>query len=148
MKVIFLKNVENVGRTGEVKEVANGFARNFLLPKKFVEQATATALKRAQVRVDVQQHRSSKTIKAADELLKIISKLTLSFKGKADEKGTLFAGITTEKIAADLLAKGYDIKAKQIKTNGALKKLGAHLITVNFGNKQTTLKVVICRDNS
>ncbi|MBI5254646.1 50S ribosomal protein L9 [Candidatus Falkowbacteria bacterium] len=148
MKVIFLKNVENVGRVGDVKEVAEGFARNFLLPQKIAEQATAAALKRAQSRVDVRQHRSSKIVKDADELLKIISKLTLSFKGKADEKGTLFAGITTEKICADLLAKGYDIKPKQLKTKGALKKLGTHLVSVNFNGKQATLRVVLGRDNS
>jgi large subunit ribosomal protein L9 len=145
MKIIFLKTVQNVGAAGEVKDVAEGFARNFLLPNKLAEAATAAALKRAKNKVDIKQHRDSKIVRDAGELLDIISKMVLTFKGMADEKGTLFSGITAEKISAGLRSKGLDMKAKQLKMDGALKKIGTHSVVVNLGGKQAIIKIVLAR---
>ena len=145
MKVIFIKTVANVGSAGEVKEVSEGFARNFLLPKKIAEPATEAALKQAKLKVSVKEHQQAKIVKDSVKLAEIISKLTLTFKGKADQSGTLFAGISAEKIAENLQARKYSIKAKQIELSAPLKKIGTHSVAVDLGDKKVTMKVVLGR---
>jgi len=143
MKVIFLKTVNNVASEGEIKEVATGYARNFLFPQKLAEPATARATQKIQQVAAQKQRQEKKTIKDKTKLLQVLSGLTLSFKAKADEKGTLFAGITPEKIASELEQKGCYVAPKKIVVDEPIKKVGEYNVAVNVEKKQVNIKIIV-----
>ena len=146
MKVIFLKTVNNVAQEGDIKEVAAGYARNFLIPQKIAEIATRSTRQKVQQSMDQKAKKERTTIKNQGKLLKVLSGLSLSFKAKADEKGTLFAGITPEKIANELEQKGCYVAPKKIVVSEQIKKVGEYTVAVNVDKKQTTMKVVVAAE--
>ena len=143
MKVIFLKTVNNVASEGEVKEVSNGYARNFLIPQKLAEIATRETMQKVKQKVEQKQKKVKTTIKDKSKLAKALSGLSVSFKAKADEKGTIFAGITPEKIAQELEKQGCHVAPKKIVVHEPIKKLGEYKVSVNIEKKQVNIKVVV-----
>ena len=120
MKVILLKRVADLGQQGEIKDVSDGFARNFLFPQKLADIATPQSiqrmaeLKNKQAKLKVPQERP-------DIVASKLRSVTLSFSERADAKGTFFAGITREKIVEALKEKGILLKPRQIKLAQSIK---------------------------
>ena len=141
MQVIFLKNQPGVGRKGEVKNVADGFALNFLLPQKIALPATPANVKTYSVSSE-QQALFGATAKPAcvgravtqslEKLAAVIRGITLNFSEKADDKGTLFAGISRDRLTEELAKCGAVVKPKQIELDESIKKLGDFKITVTL----------------
>lgn len=133
MKIILLKSIDKLGKKGEVKIVADGFARNYLLARGLALAATEANIKRFSV-INVEKKDEQKSTVAAkpDELSRRLRSTTISFVEKADEKGTLFAGITKEKIIKALVEKGLLLKPKQIVLRGAIKRIGECKIEVDL----------------
>ncbi|MEO8065673.1 MAG: 50S ribosomal protein L9 [Candidatus Doudnabacteria bacterium] len=136
MKVILTKDVSGLGRAGDVKEVSDGHARNFLLPKHLVLPATISALGRVQKE---ESERQDKVKKHEEKLLAAKSKLenkTFIVKGKA-EKQHLFAAIHENQIVAAINEKlNLDIESNQIVLEKPIKSLGLHEFHVRLGEKQ------------
>ncbi|OGF35206.1 50S ribosomal protein L9 [Candidatus Falkowbacteria bacterium RIFOXYC2_FULL_48_21] len=135
MQVIFLKNQQNAGRKGEVKKVADGFALNFLIPNKIALPATPANVKTYSVLADgtvdsVAAHKVAS--QSLEKLAAAIRGVTLNFAEKADDKGTLFAGISRDRLAVELTAQGAAVKPKQIELDEPIKKLGDFKITVTL----------------
>jgi len=143
MRIILLQNVENLGKEGDIKEVANGYARNYLFPRKLAEPATRQALARWQQKFLVKQKKEKKVIKDKKELMAMLSSLTLAFKMKTDEGGTLFASITTEKIAQELAERGCQLSAKKIKLEKPIKKIGEYTVPININGQQANIKIIV-----
>lgn len=125
MKVILLDNVIGVGRAGDIKTVKDGFARNFLLPRKMAELATKSKEHHLQ---KIAASLSEKAKKFHDDALSLkdqIEKIELEIKRKAGEEGKLFGSITNTDLAAGLKDKGYDIDKKKILIDH-IKVLGAY----------------------
>ncbi len=147
MKVIFVKDVPKMGRRLEVKDMPDGYARNFLIPKGLVVVATPTEL--AKRDREVQSHEDAKRLvdslveshfkKAADE--------TLVLKAQANEEGHLFSGITT-KIICDHLEtdRHVIIPEKAIKLDHPIKSIGAYEIELTYKDKKRTLHVLVEAD--
>lgn len=129
MKVILLKKVADLGQQGEVKDVSSGFAMNFLFPRKLAELATSKAMRRM---AELKQKEEKKiAIKEKPEsVAQKLRAITLNFVEKADAKGNFFVGITREKLAAALEARGILVKPKQIRLDSAIKKAGQFTIVV------------------
>jgi len=132
MKILLLKDVYNLGRAGDVKKVANGYGRNYLIPQGLATLATPGALKQAdRIRAAADQHRSllNEELASVAEQLK---GLQLQFPAKAGETGKLYGSITTQMIAEQISDKsGYEITRRQIDSQ-PLRLLGLHTIRVRL----------------
>ena len=144
MKVIFLKDAPK-GKRGEVKEVADGYARNFLLPKGLALPATPSAIKAAKVLSD---EKAESQARQRGELGRIAQELEgkeLHFKAKAGAKGRLHGAITTASIADGLSRlTGFEIDKKKVELDEPLHHLGSYDVMINLGTgTEAKIKVVI-----
>jgi len=143
MKVVLLKKVEGLGHTGEVKEVAEGYARNFLLPQKLVVPATPEAIIKARKKIQEKEKKQKDKLKNLKELEKKIEDLTLEIKVKADKTGTLYKSVASKEIVRELNKKGFAIEDKRIKMT-PLKKVGKYEVPVDLGeNKKIKIRLNI-----
>ena len=144
MKVIFLKDVQNVGRKYDIKNVADGYALNMLLPKKLVEIATPQAIKRVEEMKnnDLTQKRIQEELLLKN--LETINSITVTIKGKANEKGHLFAGITKEVLVAEVQKTSrLNIDPDLVQLAKPIKEVGTHKVVVQAGNKKAELTLVV-----
>jgi large subunit ribosomal protein L9 len=135
MRVLLIQDVDELGLAGEVKEVANGFGRNFLIPQGLAVLATAGAMNEA----DLHRRRAAeRRQRLADEmaaLAEAVRQTTLIFQAKAGEKGRLYGSVTTADIADKLgEAVGKDIDRRRIKLDTPIKELGTHTVTLRLGS--------------
>lgn len=149
MRVILLKDIPNLGKKYEIKEVPLGYAKNYLLPKKMAKMATKENLKKLEIEKE-------KEIKKAEEALKKVEKLASQIDGqeviievKVGKKGQLFERITKRKIAEKLKEMGFEIKEKQIGLKKPLKELGEFKVKVNFEHGlEAEINVIVMEEKS
>jgi large subunit ribosomal protein L9 len=148
MKVVFLKDVSSKGKAGEIRDVADGYARNFLFARGLALQATADTIKKAQSQADAKAQRQAHLHKELSELAKLIEGKELHFKAKAGEKGRLHGSITSANIA-DELSKlvDFDVDRKKITLDEPLRQLGEHEVKINLSREiEAKVKVIIEED--
>ena len=114
MKVILLKNVDKLGRAGEAAEVKDGYARNFLIPQKLAQPATAAALAQAEKKKQEVEAQAEKELFSAESAAEKLQSMALNIKAKANEEGKLFAAITPQKIVEELKKKGVNVHKDKI----------------------------------
>lgn len=125
MKVIFIQNVKKKGQRGEVKEINEGFARNFLLPNKLAVEATPQAIRDAKNKEDGLAIKKEKHSKAFQETLTQLQDFTLVMKKRANDEGHLFSGIAVKEIITALKEKGIHLEEKHLSLFSPIKKIGA-----------------------
>lgn len=145
MQIILKKDVQNLGEAGDLVNVKDGYARNFLLPQKFAEVATEGALKNREqnlARIKAKQEKlHQQALEKAKEIEKIAS---LELAAKAGESGKLFGTITTKKIAEELAAKGIEVDRKNITVNAPINKVGEYKLLIKLTSKvKTELAVIV-----
>lgn len=145
MKVVFLKDASAKGKRGEIKEVADGYARHFLLPRGLALPATPSAIKMATTESKDKAQRQARLQEEIDEVIQRIKGHELIFKALAGTKGRLHGAITTADIAAKLSSMtGFEIDKKKIKLDEPLRQLGSHDVVVRFApGSETEIRVVI-----
>ncbi len=148
MKVILLQNIKGVGRIGDVKNVADGYGRNFLLAKKLAKTATEGTMKEAEFLKKKDEVEERIAIEKAKEIAEKAKDIVLEFTKKSSKAGTLFASLTKEEVAESLSkAIGGKIDPKNIdfKEHGEhIKQEGEHLIEVELASDvKIELKIVI-----
>jgi large subunit ribosomal protein L9 len=137
MEVILKEDVANLGHRGDVVKVADGYGRNFLLPRKLALQATLAnkavieQMKAAAVR------RSASEKAQAEELLAKLQTVVLSFTRKSGENGQLFGSVTSADIAGELESKGFDVDRRKIQLSEPLKSLGEYTIAIKLHREVT-----------
>lgn len=132
MKVILLQDVEKLGRKNEVKEVADGFARNFLFVKNLAEPATAEALKQWEQNKEAAAKKAEEELVATEQVASTLDGQEIEIKAKADESGKLFGAISAVKIAKALKDSGFDVAKNNIKIAEPIKEVGEHEILVEL----------------
>lgn len=144
MKVILLDYVYKHGVAGEVIEVADGFARNYLIPRKLAVKATPAELKRATKLREQAAARRAALDNRLNDLARQIDGVELVFGRRAAPTGKLFGSVTTQEIADELMrVTGVDINRRRI-SQQALREVGTHMVPVRLGNEiSPTLKVII-----
>ena len=147
MKVILLADVYKHGVAGEVVSVADGFARNYLIPKKLAAKATESELKRAANLRQQAAARRSALDERLNELARQIDGVELIFERRAANTGKLFGSVTTSDIAEALNQKtGIDINRRRL-SQQALRETGTHMVPVRLGTESSpVLKVVVVRE--
>ncbi|MED3881290.1 50S ribosomal protein L9 [Priestia megaterium] len=143
MKVIFLKDVKGKGKKGEVKNVSDGYAHNFLLKNGYAVEATGGNVKVLEAQKNREQKDADAELQANKELKATLEELTVGLKAKSGEGGRLFGSITSKQIAEELKKK-HNIKVdkRKIELNDAIRALGYTNVPVKLHPEVTaTIKV-------
>ena len=146
MQVILKKDVQNLGEAGDVVNVKDGYARNFLIPQNVAEIATEGALKNREQNLARIKAKQEKLHQEALELAKRIEELEkLELSARAGESGKLFGTITTKKLAEELTAKlGMEVDKKALTLDKPINKVGEYTMTVKLTSKvKTELPIVV-----
>jgi large subunit ribosomal protein L9 len=145
MKVIFLQDVPQVAQAGQVKEVADGYARNYLIPRKLAALAHPQAVSQIETRAKKVEGRLTAEIK---ELASQLEGKEVSLKAKAGAKDKLYGSITSADIAAELKnAAGLEIDKRKIELEEPIRQLGSYEVTVKLGQDVTPkIKVTVTEE--
>ncbi|MFC5529569.1 50S ribosomal protein L9 [Cohnella yongneupensis] len=148
MKVIFLKDVKGQGKKGEVKEVSEGYARNFLIPQGAVQIATDGAKKTLDQMAASVQKKKDKEKEDAKALAARMSEMTVVIKAKAGEGGRLFGAITSKQIAETLESVNkISIDKRKIELEDPIRTLGSTKVTVKlYPDVKGTLTVQVVEE--
>ncbi|GFN31324.1 50S ribosomal protein L9 [Paenibacillus xylaniclasticus] len=143
MKVIFLQDVKGQGKKGEVKDLSEGYVRNFLLPKGLVKEASAGNINTLKAQQNSEAKRKEKEKEDAKALGARLAELTVVIKAKAGEGGRLFGAITSKQIAEALeVQAGVRVDKRKIELDEPIRTLGVTQVPVKLHPEvKTTLKV-------
>lgn len=149
MKVIFLKDVKGRGKKGEVKNVADGYAHNFLIKQGLAIEATPGNMKTLDAQKKKESQLAQEELEEAKKLKETMEKLTVELKAKSGEGGRLFGSITSKQIA-DELKKSHNIKIdkRKIEMDDAIRSLGVTKVPVKLHHEVTaTVNVHVKEEN-
>ena len=143
MKVIFLQDVPNVASAGEVKNVANGYARNFLFPKKLATLAIPAELQKLESRHQADARRQAGLEQEAEALAQVLADLTVALKVRAGAKGRIYGSVTTAAIAKEIKRlSGQEIGKHNIELEEPIRELGSHQVSIRL-TKNVTANVSV-----
>jgi large subunit ribosomal protein L9 len=149
MKVILLQNVEDLGKKYEVKDVKDGYARNFLFPEKLAKPATEEALKWLQDQKEVIAQEAEEDLKKSQELASKIDGIEVNISVKVGDEGQLFESINSQKIVEALKEMGFDVKKSQIELSSPIKELGEFPISVKLDhNLEAEIKLIVSAEEA
>ena len=145
MKVIFQQDVRGQGKKGEIVNVSDGYARNFLFPRNLAQEANAQNLNSAQVRQDAAAHKKAVEKKNAEELAAQLADRGVTIQAKCGSTGRLFGAITNAEIAEALSAQtGLDIDKKKVVLQNPIKELGTYTVTLKlYAGVQTNIRLTV-----
>ena len=145
MKVILLQDVKGKGKKGQMLEVSDGYARNFMLPKKLAIEATPDAINTMKMNDKATQERIAREKAAALETAKKLRELTLVVKAKGGGAGKLFGDVTNDAIATALKANaGIELDKRKIVISDPIKNVGTYTVQCKLGyeiNAPLTVKI-------
>ena len=130
MKVIFLKDLKNQGKKGQIKEVKDGYAENFLIKNGYASKLTGESFGQFKTEQKKLKEQDELNRKEAEKLKAELEKLTILFKVKTGEHDRVFGSVSPKQIKEELVKKGYKIDKKQIAMNNNLTSLGFHNVDV------------------
>ncbi|MDY3780945.1 MAG: 50S ribosomal protein L9 [Candidatus Faecousia sp.] len=138
MKVILLQDVRGKGKKGQMLEVSDGYARNYMLPRKIAIEATADAVNTMRMNDKATQERIAKEKAEAMETAKKLREMTVTVMAKGGGNGRLFGSITNQEIADALKAKtGINLDKRKIVIADAIKNVGTYTVTCKLGYEIT-----------
>ena len=138
MQVILIQDVDNLGGSNEVVKVRNGYARNFLIPRKMALEANPGNLKQLEERMKQHKKKEDKLLAEMNTVVNKLKESPLKLGAKAGTSGKIFGSITPLQISRAIREqKGYEIDRKKISLADEVKELGMYKATIDFGNGQT-----------
>jgi large subunit ribosomal protein L9 len=133
MKVIFLKDVKGKGKKGEVKNVADGYAHNFLIKQGLAQEANQAAISTLDAQKKKEEKMAAEELAEAQKLKEVLDKITVELDAKAGEGGRLFGSITTKQISEELQKKhGIKIDKRKMELSDAIRTLGHTKVPVKL----------------
>lgn len=144
MKVIFIKDLKKQGKSGEIKEVSDGYATNYLIKNGYAVKYTKTSSERLNDDIKAKEQKEAEDIELSNKIKEKISKENLIFEVKAGNDGKVFGNISTKQIEEKLTNLGYNIDKKKIKVDSSLNLLGSHYVNIELHKKVIAqLKITI-----
>nr|HET6901383.1 50S ribosomal protein L9 [Ktedonobacteraceae bacterium] len=136
MKIILLQDVENLGKAGDLKEVANGYARNYLLPRQLAAGATPSLIANRQQRIAAEQRKIEKQADANRQQAERLGQITLTFKARVGTQGRLYGSITSQDIATGLReVEGIIVDRRLIDLPNPIRSTGTFSVPVKIASK-------------
>jgi large subunit ribosomal protein L9 len=147
LKVILRKNFEQLGQLGDVVEVKDGYARNYLIPKKIVYPATPGYLRTLEEEKKQVARRQQKELHTAEKVATELEKVSLTIPMKVGEEDKLFGAVTPQMIAERLAEKGFDVDKRKIELGDQIKGLGVYSVDVKLhSNVAAKVKVWVVKE--
>jgi len=144
MKVILLENVEKVGRKGDILEVAPGFARNYLLPRRLAMEVTPANIKVVEMQQKALKKKLEKERLTYQELINKLNEVTLTFYRRSSEKDVIFGSVSASDIQEELAKLGFEIDKKKIMLDEPIKRLGTFTVPIKvYHEDRAEIKVVV-----
>jgi large subunit ribosomal protein L9 len=140
MKVILLVDVKGQGKKGDLKNVSEGYARNFLFPQKLAIEATDASLQQLKSQQAAVTKREAQELQTAKDLAKHLDEQKVVIQAQSGEGGRLFGAITSKHIAEALLQSGYTVDKRKIQLPDPIKSLGGHTVQIKL-HPEVTAKV-------
>ena len=133
MKVILTQDVKTLGKKGQVIEASDGYARNFLLPKKMAVLADAANMNELKTKQEANKYKKDMSMAAAKEVAEKMKNFQITFKLKAGENGKIFGSVTSKDIADELNRKYYvEVDKKKIMLEDSIKNLGTYNVEIRL----------------
>jgi len=132
MKVILKEDIKKIGKMGQIVDVADGFARNYLVPKGLAVEANTKNIRSVEHEKKIVHEKARKSKDSAQDLSSKISAMTITIKAKAGEEGKLFGSVTTMDIAEALHNEGIEIDKKRISLEEPIKRLGSYPVNIKL----------------
>lgn len=147
MKVILLKDIENLGRKFEVKEVSDGYARNRLFPDKLAKMATPDELKKLEKEKTKKANQAEANLAGIEELIGKIDGTEIVIPMKIAKTGKLYESINAQKISLELKKIGFEVKKSQVALEHPIKELGEYNVKLEFDmGLEAEIRVIITED--
>jgi len=144
MKIIFLKDIPGVGQKYDIKNVADGYAQNFLFPRGLAKIATNTVVKEVELKKKNKEEEQKIKENLLDREVEKLKNAVLEIKSKLNEKGYLFAGIHKEEISKEIGKKlKLEINPEYIQLDNPIKESGEHNIKIKVGDKEIEFKLKV-----
>lgn len=145
MKVLLTRDIEKIGKAGQVKTVADGYARNYLIPKGLAIIATEGAVRQAETIRKAEERRQAQLFAQAQAVAAQLADTTLTFHARAGETGKLYGSITAADIVEAIMEqKGIEIDKRKVELREPLRLVGTHKVPVRLAaNLEAEVKVVI-----
>jgi large subunit ribosomal protein L9 len=142
MEIILREDIEKVGHRGQVVTVADGYARNYLLPKKLAVPATAANKKIVEQEREAYLRREAKAKTEAEDLARMLESVTITISQRAGEEGHLFGSVTSKDIADALEQQKYSIERRKIHLEDPIKQVGEYKVPVRL-HRDVTANVTV-----
>lgn len=137
MKVIFLQDVPQIAQAGEIREVADGHARNYLFPRKMAVLATPAEIKRVEARTQAAAKLRDQQLHQAMAISESLNGVSLVFAKRVGAKGNIYGSVSNTAIAQELHHRGFNIDKHRIKIEDLLRTLGTHQVEIDLGRGVT-----------
>ncbi|ULQ56654.1 50S ribosomal protein L9 [Flavihumibacter rivuli] len=139
MQVILIQDVDNLGGANELVTVKNGYARNYLIPKKLAIEASPSNLKQLEEKLKVKRKKEEKMLAEINQVIAKLKEGALKLGAKTGTSGKIFGSVTALQIARAIREqKGYEIDRKRITLADEVKELGQYKAVIDFGNGHST----------
>ncbi len=138
MRIILLRDYENLGEAGEQVEVKDGFGRNYLIPKGIALKASKQNMKKFEEIAKQKKNKLARALKSSQELAEKLKTLSLTVPVKVGEDDKIFGSVTSQMIADQLQEKGYEIDKRQVQLEEPIKALGIYDIPIRLHSEITT----------
>jgi large subunit ribosomal protein L9 len=135
MQVILIEDVDNLGGRNELVSVKNGYARNFLIPRKLAVEANPSNVKQQEERLKVKEKKEAAMLAKLNKVIDVLKASPVKVGAKTGTSGKIFGSVTSLQIARAIRdQKGYEIDRKRISITDEVKELGTHKASIDFGN--------------
>jgi large subunit ribosomal protein L9 len=144
-QVILLKDVDQLGKKGDVVDVTKGYVRNYLLPRKLASSATAAAIAAAQKRMEEEERQRREAIERSQENAVTLGRTVLTIEQQAGEDGRLFGSVTAKDIAEAIKdARGIRVEITAVRLEEPIKSVGTHMVEIEVpGGAVATVKTIV-----
>lgn len=142
MEVILREDIESLGNRGQLVRVADGYARNYLLPKKLAVQATESNKKIVEQERQAALRRDAKEVSSASDLAKLMANVSITISQKAGENDHLFGSVTAQDISGMLEKQGYTIDRRKIQLAEPIKQLGEFKVPIRL-HKDVSVEIPV-----
>ena len=139
MQVILIQDIDHLGAANELVNVKNGYARNYLIPRKFAVEANASNKKQLDERMKVQSKKEAAMLAEINKVVNVLKESPLKIGAKTGTSGKIFGSVTSLQISRAIRdQKGYEIDRKRITIEDEVKELGTYKANIDFGNGNNT----------
>jgi large subunit ribosomal protein L9 len=144
MKVILLKNVPTLGKKNEVKEVAEGYANNFLFKKKLAIPATEDNVAQLENQLKIEEEKAEENLKEVESMVAKLDGREIMVPVKVGKEGQVYESVTKQKIADQLKAQGFEIEKNQVEIESPIKELGEFEVRIVFEhNLEAEIRLIV-----